>query len=380
MEHAIGAIGSGRLASEGHMHFIMRHGETALAQFLRALPADFMARIARGHLPKDPAVIIWWVLAIVIVMINVPASMVSGSLPLTIAVAIAGSGGCAWTWLLTRTLFRPGVEIEPWNFAVVAGVSGVIAVARLSPTLAAAGVNGEVLRIVHNAEMVFCLTAIALVFVEALAGYSNRLTITERRFRQTYIALYAGMIVFAIIWGAGIHEAGYGEHLGGRIVLLSGLFTIVGSRVAVEFRRRHPLPAELTSSGAPIKPAKPSATRAADPALAKRILQTIEDANFFTRPDLKVGDMAAELGVQEYLVTQCITGDLGFRNFNHLINSHRVSHAKLQLRDRATQEKRISSIAFDCGFNSIGTFNRTFKQQVGVTPREFREAEGGSEN
>ena len=34
----------------------------------------------------------------------------------------------------------------------------------------------------------------------------------------------------------------------------------------------------------------------------------------------------------------------------------------------------ILEIAFDCGFGSIGPFNRAFKDQVGSTPRAFRRA------
>ncbi len=35
-------------------------------------------------------------------------------------------------------------------------------------------------------------------------------------------------------------------------------------------------------------------------------------------------------------------------------------------------DNKISEICFDCGFNNLSNFNRTFKNQKGCTPREFR--------
>lgn len=115
----------------------------------------------------------------------------------------------------------------------------------------------------------------------------------------------------------------------------------------------------------------PSAA-AIDKVLAQRILNTIDRAQRFTTPDLKVADLAAALGEQEYKVTQNITGELGYRNFNQLINARRINYAKQLLADPQFESRPILSISFDCGFNSIGPFNRAFKQEVGMTPREFR--------
>jgi AraC-like DNA-binding protein len=78
------------------------------------------------------------------------------------------------------------------------------------------------------------------------------------------------------------------------------------------------------------------------------------------------------IGTHDYKVTQCITGTLGYRNFNHFINSHRIESAKQVLSDHENIDRPILSIAYDCGFNSIGPFNRAFKEQVGMTPREYR--------
>ena len=54
--------------------------------------------------------------------------------------------------------------------------------------------------------------------------------------------------------------------------------------------------------------------------------------------------------------------------FYKLIVSMRIDEAKKELRG----SKSITQIAFDCGFNSMRTFNKNFKAEVGITPREYR--------
>ncbi len=61
---------------------------------------------------------------------------------------------------------------------------------------------------------------------------------------------------------------------------------------------------------------------------------------------------------------------LGFENFNRMINHHRIEQAKRLLID--PDRRSILEIAFDCGFGSVGPFNRAFKAETGTTPRAYR--------
>ena len=47
----------------------------------------------------------------------------------------------------------------------------------------------------------------------------------------------------------------------------------------------------------------------------------------------------------------------------------RLSHAARELIET---EHTITTIAFDCGFNNLGNFNRLFKANYGKTPSAFR--------
>ena len=43
------------------------------------------------------------------------------------------------------------------------------------------------------------------------------------------------------------------------------------------------------------------------------------------------------------------------------------------LKDPNNNHLKIATVAFDCGFNSLGLFNRAFKQYTGKTPRTYRQ-------
>lgn len=80
-------------------------------------------------------------------------------------------------------------------------------------------------------------------------------------------------------------------------------------------------------------------------------------------------DLAKELGYDHRYVTALIKK--GFNNtFRGLLNEHRISLAQHLL---TTENKAISQIAYECGYDSLCSFNRNFKEQTGITPKEYRQ-------
>ncbi len=59
------------------------------------------------------------------------------------------------------------------------------------------------------------------------------------------------------------------------------------------------------------------------------------------------------------------------QNFNAFVNTYRVEEVKCRLTDPAYTHFTLTGIAFDCGFNSQATFQRAFRQRVGVSPTEY---------
>jgi AraC-type DNA-binding domain-containing proteins len=268
--------------------------------------------------------------------------------PTALAFSAFGASACGWAWLFARALFVPTSQKSLWpHLAVtVLTVSGAIAV--LAPNLdLTSAIAANVYRLSGSA-------ALLLTLIEPFQGYGRHLTQAERRFRilfGTGYALLAGISVLGV-W---LRPE--------PIQIASALMGLAGVVAATGFRLAHPL-TETTSPAR--KPATDMERR-----LAVRLDALLRQEAIFADPDLRIGDVAARLGEPEHRVSRCIRAALGFANFNRLINHHRIQLARHLL--ATPQERRsILEIALDCGFASIGPFNRAFKAETGMTPRAWR--------
>ena len=70
------------------------------------------------------------------------------------------------------------------------------------------------------------------------------------------------------------------------------------------------------------------------------------------------------------VMVRAVSAGLGFANFNRLINHHRIEQAKQVL--ASDDDRSILEIALDCGFGSVGPFNRAFKAETRMTPKAWR--------
>lgn len=91
------------------------------------------------------------------------------------------------------------------------------------------------------------------------------------------------------------------------------------------------------------------------------------------REDVKLTDMARTLGYHEKYLSSKLHALTGM-NFRTFLATYRINEAKRLL--TATAEK-IDRIALECGFGSLNTFNRVFRESVGMTPREYRRHPNG---
>jgi AraC-like DNA-binding protein len=92
----------------------------------------------------------------------------------------------------------------------------------------------------------------------------------------------------------------------------------------------------------------------------------------FLDPKLTLPALAQALDVPLNHLSQVINEQLG-RNFFDFINGYRVEAAKQRLSRPDAGRVKMITVAFDCGFNSLATFNRVFKELAGKTPSQFRE-------
>ena len=290
-------------------------------------------------------------------------------------IAVGGFAACGWSWLFARALFQPKPAYEIWPLAIVAAIFApeIIAQAMITSGAAPAAFTGPFWRMADNVQDLASSTVLVMALVEAVRNYSDALPKREQRFRQIFIACYGGLVAIAVLWvsqsAAGTLAAQWKDGVQTSCMLAA----LAMAAVAFRYRLAFPMPA-------PAKAARKRKPDIADPemdAMAARIVHALQNQEAFTTPNLKVADLAAMLGEPDYKISRCVTGVMGFPNFNRFINHHRIEHAKQMLEDSALNHQPILSIGLSCGFGSIGPFNRAFKEATGQTPRAYRNARAG---
>jgi AraC-like DNA-binding protein len=93
------------------------------------------------------------------------------------------------------------------------------------------------------------------------------------------------------------------------------------------------------------------------------------EAEWWRDPDLTLASLARELGTNTSDLSRGINEGLSM-NFNELINRLRVEAVKVALVNQP--EGNLLEIAFDAGFSSKASFNRSFKLYTGETPTAWR--------
>jgi AraC-like DNA-binding protein len=59
------------------------------------------------------------------------------------------------------------------------------------------------------------------------------------------------------------------------------------------------------------------------------------------------------------------------KSFNEFVNGYRVEAFKQNIRQSRHDNRTILAMAFDAGFNSQATFQRAFRSNTGMSPREY---------
>jgi len=99
-----------------------------------------------------------------------------------------------------------------------------------------------------------------------------------------------------------------------------------------------------------------------------RITTLMEEKELFRRSDLKIADLASELGTNVTYISACINGQEGV-SFNEFVTRYRVRYAQ-NLMSRHPDMK-LSQVSEESGFSGERSFFRNFKKMTGVTPRHW---------
>ncbi|MES2340917.1 MAG: helix-turn-helix transcriptional regulator [Pseudomonadota bacterium] len=181
------------------------------------------------------------------------------------------------------------------------------------------------------------------------------------------VALVSGLLTRVLI--APDSPANYAAHVALTMADLGILAVVLFQLTSGDVGRR------LDFGAAPPRP-KPSGAAEPDPALA-RLTALLEDERVWEQEGLSLKGLAARVGVPQYRLRRLIHEELGYRNFNALLHEHRIREACRQLSDPALARTPILTIALSVGYASVGTFNRGFREIMGVAPSAWRAAARG---
>jgi AraC-like DNA-binding protein len=90
----------------------------------------------------------------------------------------------------------------------------------------------------------------------------------------------------------------------------------------------------------------------------------------YLNPDLTLSILAAHTSLPPKTISAALNQHF-HKNFNEFINEYRVQAVLGKMQHEEYRRQTIASLAYDCGFNSLSTFQRSFKSVTGITPREY---------
>jgi len=212
--------------------------------------------------------------------------------------------------------------------------------------------------------------------------YSRLQPVMMDRSRMEFRWLRRLLVATASLWLAWLACAvivyfGYGNRLGIQVYYpFYILFAVIIIWTAMAAFLKPQAAAMVQNTGL-VKPSLvPTELRAKGTLLKK----AIEAKKYYEDPELSLGSLAEKLGLHPHELSK-IVNTVFKKSFNDFINEYRVRDMVSKMRDPAYNNMTLLGIAYEAGFNSKATFNRSFKQVTGKSAAEFKndlEKEGSS--
>ncbi|HTS45579.1 MAG TPA: helix-turn-helix transcriptional regulator [Puia sp.] len=99
---------------------------------------------------------------------------------------------------------------------------------------------------------------------------------------------------------------------------------------------------------------------------------SMEEDKLYLNPNLSVNMVSGHIDIAPKTISAVLNQHM-HKSFNEFVNEYRVEAFKVKILQPDMNNMTITGIAFDCGFNSQATFQRTFKQFTGLSPSAFRD-------
>lgn len=290
----------------------------------------------------------------------------------------------AWLWMAARALFRDGfsLSVPIIGAALALAVLGLAAnipyLPEASGILPAPAVAA--LSRLHGAAMLGFTGAGLWEIARGWPGDLVEVRRAARRWVAMGIGLYAAitLVIELALRGQAIGRLLPALHVAGIGAVTLALAVLVARRSLDEVLGT--LPTAATPAPAALPPIMPAANPDAEPsAPAPRLAhpglgsltRAMTEDRLYRREGLTLAALAEALGMPDAALRSLINQELGYRNFNDFLHHYRLQEAAARL---VAEDLPILTIALECGYGSIGPFNRAFRQRLGMTPSEFRGA------
>lgn len=103
----------------------------------------------------------------------------------------------------------------------------------------------------------------------------------------------------------------------------------------------------------------------------QKIVQHFEANAPYLQNDYTLATLSAETNIPKHLLSPIFSEQFEV-SFTEYLNSYRVKSAQQMLEDKPNIT--VSAIAYDCGFNTLSSFNQAFKKLTGTTPSAYRKS------
>ena len=287
-------------------------------------------------------------------------------------------------WLLTFNLFADEDKVRP-GFWLLLALYFLLHSFGSAYSLWSGEPLEDSLPLYLTLELIPLLVMVGLTlhtFYLAIRGYYSDLIETRRAARVAFVVCLA--ILVLTVLGNGIYLAAgsllFPDSPPARALFPDSLIAVyilalmIGFhfftftlRDSVDSLVRLPEPQRDANGGEPAEPAR----NGAEKALAGRIIAVMEEEKLYREEKYTITQFAEHLGIPEHRLRPIINRQLNYRNFNQFLNRFRVREAASRLSGSNTP---VSTIAYQVGFATLSAFNRSFKDQLGRTPTEYRQA------
>ncbi|MFC4872760.1 helix-turn-helix domain-containing protein [Negadavirga shengliensis] len=101
-----------------------------------------------------------------------------------------------------------------------------------------------------------------------------------------------------------------------------------------------------------------------------RIEHAMKKDKLYLDATLNVKKLAEHTQITPKMISAVLNGHLK-QSFNEFVNTYRIEEVKRRLLEPQNGHLTISGIAFESGFNSQATFQRSFKNHTGMSPKAY---------